>query len=126
MIDPSPSHRHAKNTSHLGQGTTGEKFAITTECPSDVVVQHVTIQPGGRTGWHTHAGKVLAVVKAGIPTRYTADCKTVTYTAGQAFIETESIHEGRNQGTHPVELYVTYIDPAGSPLKTDAAPACGQ
>jgi quercetin dioxygenase-like cupin family protein len=25
----------------------------------------VTIQPGGRTGWHTHAGKVLAVVKAG-------------------------------------------------------------
>jgi quercetin dioxygenase-like cupin family protein len=94
---------------------------------SDVVVQQVTIQPGGRTGWHTHAGKALAVVKAGTLTRYTADCKAVTYPAGQAFVETEGVHEGRNQGTVPVELYVTYIDPAGSPLKTNAiAPTCGR
>jgi quercetin dioxygenase-like cupin family protein len=109
----------------LGQGTAPEKLAITTAGASDVVVQQVTIQSGGRTGWHTHAGKVLAVVKAGTLTRYTADCKAVTYPAGQAFVETEGVHEGRNQGTVPVELYVTYIDPAGSPLKTNAiAPAC--
>jgi quercetin dioxygenase-like cupin family protein len=111
----------------LGQGTATEKLAITTAGASDVVVQQVTIQPGGRTGWHTHAGKVLAVVTAGTLTRYTADCKAVTYSAGQAFVETEGVHEGRNQGTVPVELYVTYIDPAGSPLKTNAiAPACGR
>ena len=111
----------------LGQGTATEKLAITTAGASDVVVQRVTIQPGGRTGWHTHAGKVLAVVKAGTLTRYTADCQAVTYTAGQAFVETQGVHEGRNQGTVPVELYVTYIDPAGSPLKTNAiAPACGR
>jgi quercetin dioxygenase-like cupin family protein len=111
----------------LGQGTAPEKLAITTAGASDVVVQQVTIQSGGRTGWHTHAGKVLAVVKAGTLTRYTADCKAVTYPAGQAFVETEGVHEGRNQGTVPVELYVTYIDPAGSPLKTNAiAPACGR
>ena len=111
----------------LGQGTATEKLAITTAGASDVVVQQVTIRPGGRTGWHTHAGKVLAVVKAGTLTRYTADCKAVTYPAGQAFVETEGVHEGRNQGTVPVELYVTYIDPAGSPLKTNAiAPACGR
>jgi quercetin dioxygenase-like cupin family protein len=111
----------------LGQGIATEKLAITTAGASDVVVQQVTIQPGGRTGWHTHAGKVLAVVKAGTLTRYTADCQAVTYPAGQAFVETEGVHEGRNQGTVPVELYVTYIDPAGSPLKTNAiAPTCGQ
>jgi hypothetical protein len=55
----------------LGQGTATEKLAITTAGASDVVVQQVTIQPGGRTGWHTHAGKVLAVVKAGTLTSYT-------------------------------------------------------
>ncbi|MDQ3826497.1 MAG: hypothetical protein M3319_08440 [Actinomycetota bacterium] len=64
------------------------------------------------------------MVKAGTLTRYTADCKAVTYPAGQV---TEGVHEGRNQGTVPVELYVTYIDPADSPLKTNAiAPACGR
>lgn len=67
------------------------------------------------------------MVKAGTLTRYTADCKAVTYPAGQAFVETEGVQEGRNQGTVPVELYVTYIDPAGSPLKTNAiASACGR
>jgi quercetin dioxygenase-like cupin family protein len=129
---PSPQSNRASagplvTATVLGQGTATEKLAITTAGASDVVVQQVTIQPGGRTGWHTHAGKVLAVVKAGTLTRYTADCKAVTYPAGQAFVETEGVHEGRNQGTVPVELYVTYIDPTGSPLKTNAiAPACGR
>jgi quercetin dioxygenase-like cupin family protein len=111
----------------LGEGIATGKFAITTKGTSDVVVQQVTIQPGGRTGWHTHAGKVIVVVKAGTVTRYTADCKAVTYTAGHAFIETQGVHEGRNEGTVPVELYVTYIDPAGRPLKDEAtSPACGR
>src|SRR5262245_9240420 len=32
---------------------------------TDLVTQHLTIAPGGNTGWHSHPGPVLVTVKAG-------------------------------------------------------------
>src|SRR4051812_19695208 len=40
---------------------------------SDVVVQHVTIVPGGTSGWHTHPGPGVVVVNAGSLTVYDGD-----------------------------------------------------
>ena len=107
----------------LAQGRMPGRLKIKTREASDVVVQQVTLQPGGFTGWHTHPGVVLAVVKAGTLTRYLADCTSKTYRTGDAFIETAGVHLGRNEDRSvPVELYVTYIDPAGSPLRIEADP----
>ena len=65
----------------------------------------------------------LAVVRAGTLTRYLADCTSKTYRTGDAFIEAVGVHMGRNEDSSvPVELYVTYIDPAGSPLRIEADP----
>ena len=48
--------------------------------------------------------------------------------AGAAFVEPSGPrhrHIGRNLGTEPVVLYVTYLLPKGSPLSNDAdAPPC--
>lgn len=105
----------------LTQGTMEQPFTLSTVGPSEVVFQQVTIQPGGHTGWHSHPGKLLAVVKSGTFTRYLADCTSQTYTKGQSFIETEQVHLGRNRDpSEPVELYVTYINPPGSPLRIEA------
>ena len=44
----------------LAQGRMPGRLKIKTREASDVVVQQVTLQPGGFTGWHTHPGVVLA------------------------------------------------------------------
>ncbi|MBA2949341.1 cupin domain-containing protein [Streptomyces himalayensis] len=95
---------------------------------ADVVVRTITIEPGGSTGWHYHSGQLIAVVKAGTLTRTMDDCSVESTSAGSAFIEPSGpghVHIGRNLGTEPVVLYVTYLLPKGSPLSLDAdAPEC--
>jgi quercetin dioxygenase-like cupin family protein len=97
---------------------------------SDVVVQHVTIAPGGTTGWHAHPGPAVVVVASGSFTLYDADdrtCTGTTYRAGQVFIDPGRghVHIGRNQGSENVELYVTFLDVrVGGEPRIDA-PASG-
>lgn len=94
---------------------------------SDVVVQQITIAPGGHTGWHSHPGPVLVVVTAGELTYYPADdqhCRPHTYSAGETFIDPGrgNVHIARNEGTVPMVLYATYLDvPVGGAFRIDAA-----
>src|SRR5437660_4262924 len=48
--------------------------------PCDVIVQAITYQPGGFSGWHHHPGVVIAAVKSGQITRWRADCSKQTFT----------------------------------------------
>jgi quercetin dioxygenase-like cupin family protein len=113
----------------VAKGTTETGIKITTRESTDVVVRMVTIEPGASTGWHYHLGKVIAVVQSGALTRTLADCSVETSTAGQSFIEPagpDQVHIGRNLGSVPVVLYLTYILPEGAPLAVDVpAPGCG-
>ena len=94
-----------------------------TKGDTDFVFQEVMIEPGGHTGWHTHPGRLLVVVKSGTFTRVTANCRARTYTAGRAFVETTGVHEGRNlDPSVPVDLLITYVTPRTSPLRTEADP----
>jgi quercetin dioxygenase-like cupin family protein len=93
----------------------------------ETVMQQIVIGPGGSTGWHSHPGPVVVLVKAGELTLYSGDdpsCTGRTYSAGQAFIDSGQghVHIARNlsQGQN-VELWVTYFDvPAGEPFRLDA------
>jgi len=87
--------------------------------------------PGGSTGWHYHDGQVIAVVKSGTLTRTLHDCSTEATSAGASFVEPagpDRTHIGRNLGTEPVVLLVTYVLPAGRPLSRDVPQPsqCGQ
>jgi quercetin dioxygenase-like cupin family protein len=113
----------------LATGTMADRFELETHGRTEFVVQQITIQPGGSTGWHYHPGTVLAVVRTGAITRVDSHCRAVTYSAGESLVEpggAHHVHLGRNLGTEPVELYLTYLDPVGSALAVDAAdPGCG-
>lgn len=89
---------------------------------AEVIVQNVTIEPGAQTGWHSHHGPVIVVVKTGTMTLYQADdpgCVGETYTAGEAFVDPGqgNVHNARNEGSDGVQLLATYFDvpplPAG-------------
>ncbi|MFE9727208.1 cupin domain-containing protein [Streptomyces sp. NPDC005794] len=99
---------------------------------ADVTFREITVQPGGSTGWHTHKGQLIAVVKSGTLTRTLHDCSVEVTPAGTSFIEPSGAghrHIGRNLGTQPVVLWVTYLLPEGSELSDDAdavdCPAAG-
>src|ERR671917_2427849 len=75
------------------------------------------------TGWHYHPGELIAVVHKGTLTRPLEDCSVQTNTPGQSFVEAAGdshAHSGRKLGAEPVELYVTYMFPAGASLSIDA------
>ncbi|MFI1399804.1 cupin domain-containing protein [Streptomyces sp. NPDC020681] len=112
----------------LAQGLSEETLKLKAKGPTDVTFREITIAPGGYTGWHYHPGQLLAVVKSGTLTRTLQDCSVEVTPAGTAFIEPSGArhrHIGRNLGSVPVVLYVTYLLPKGSPLSVDAdAPPC--
>lgn len=112
----------------LAQGTTDDAVKLKRHAPSEFVVRRIIIEPGGSTGWHYHPGTLLAIVQHGSLTRTDDDCRSVTYQAGQSLVEPSGrrhVHVGRNFGSEPVELYVTYVNPVGAPLSVDAPdPGC--
>lgn len=112
----------------LAKGTSDGTIATRNRGATDVVVRRIVIEPGSTTGWHYHTGELVAVVLTGTLTRQLDDCSVETSTAGQAFVEPAGrrhVHIGRNLGTEPVELYVTYLIPAGDQLAISKSdPGC--
>ncbi|MET9808418.1 cupin domain-containing protein [Streptomyces halstedii] len=108
----------------VAEGTSQGKLKVRTpKGRTDVTVREITVRPGGSTGWHTHRGQLIAVVKAGTLTRTLDDCSVEVSPAGTTFIEpagTDHRHVGRNLGSEPVVLWVTYLLPEGSELSEDA------
>jgi len=72
----------------------------------------ITVDPGGSSGWHSHPGGAIVVVKQGSLTVYGSlgsQCQAVTYGAGQAFIgRPGEVDDIFNTGTVPFVLYVTF------------------
>jgi quercetin dioxygenase-like cupin family protein len=84
----------------------------------------ITVEPGGSSGWHSHPGGAIIVVKQGSLTVYSPvgpKCETTTYSAGQVFIERPGeLDDVRNEGTIPYVLLVTFPRvPQGDPPRTD-------
>ena len=112
----------------LAKGTSPNGIVVSSREKTDVAVLEITIAPGGSTGWHYHDGQVIAVVKSGTLTRTLHDCSPEVTSSGGSFVEPagrQHTHIGRNVGTEPVVLLVTYVLPAGQPLSQDAPqPQC--
>lgn len=92
----------------------------------DTVMQQIVIASGGSTGWHSHPGPAIVLVKTGELTLFSSEdptCTGRTYTAGQAFVDSGQghVHIARNLTQSPTELWVTYLDvPPGESVRTDA------
>ena len=110
-------------------GTTVETLSKNTVDGIDYTVVRVTVAPGGGTGWHYHPGEVYGVIRQGTMTHYDGGCVVdEVYNTGSAVAEgigSAAVHDGRNEGSTPLVMEVTYINPVGAPLSMDATAPAG-
>ena len=105
----------------LARGTDASEGSLPIQMGTDVVMTQITVDPGGSSGWHSHPGGAIIVVKQGSPTLYRAigsQCQTTTYGPGDAFIERPGeVDDVLNASTAPYVLYVTFprVPPGGNP-----------
>jgi quercetin dioxygenase-like cupin family protein len=96
----------------LARGTDLSNGTIPLQVGTDVAMAQITVVPGGSSGWHSHPGGAIIIVKQGALTVYRAigsQCQTATYSAGQAFIERPGeVDQVVNTGTVPYILLVTF------------------
>lgn len=103
----------------------GIKFQ--TKDSTDVLVQTITFQPRGSSGWHFHPGLVIVVVESGEVTTHDANCETKTYGPHQSFVErgTTPFMVSNESATTQAVVYATLVVPVGSPFRIETAPpAC--
>lgn len=117
---PSASERSIEAV-NVAEGTREGAVDVSVEGAEGVSVtfREITIPPGESTGKHCHAGQLIGVVEQGDLTHY-ADIYPEgvhVYRTGDAIIEGAGYpHEGRNEGSTDVVLWVTYLIPEGEPL----------
>jgi len=107
---------------------TGSEEVVHAPEAQETVIQQIVIGPGGSTGWHSHPGPAVALIKAGALALYSSDDPTCTpriYLAGEAFVDHGQghVHLARNLSpSENVEVWVTYFDvPPGGSVRLDAA-----
>ena len=108
----------------LARGTNVSEGTIPLQFGTDIVMAQITVAPGGSSGWHSHPGGAIIVVKQGSLTVYGSTgskCETTTYGAGQAFIERPGeLDNVLNNGTVPYVLFVAFPRvPQGASARTD-------
>lgn len=100
------------------------RFSLRAGEPTDIALVRATLDPGGKTGWHTHPGQSMVLVEKGVMTTQEAHhrkCVTETVPAGQGFEHPEGPHNFINDGPEQLVFYVAYFVPAGAtPLLIDA------
>jgi quercetin dioxygenase-like cupin family protein len=105
----------------LARGNDVSNGTIPLQFGTDIVMVQLTVEPGGSSGWHSHPGGAIIVVKQGSITVHKAvgsQCQIETYSAGQAFLERPGeVDQVTNDGTIPYILLVTFprVPPGGSP-----------
>lgn len=113
----------------LGVGQMAKPFTIDAKAGS-MVVEQITIKPGGDFGWHTHGSAVAVVITQGTLTVYdkTVDnCTPFKVGKGKSFIEPANhVHRAKNEGTQTVKLYAVYLGlPKGAPPNKPAETPAG-
>jgi quercetin dioxygenase-like cupin family protein len=78
-----------------------------------MILDSITVNPGGNFGWHTHGSPVAVVVTSGTLTVFDPSvngCAPFKVSKGQSFFEPANhLHLARNDGTTPATLYALYL-----------------
>ena len=111
----------------LAIGPSSSRIRLNEKGPSDVWQTQIVIRPGGDTGWHTHPGPVIVVLKSGAVTEYHSNGCVSVHVAPTVFFESPGdAHRVINQTSTVSESYATFILPPGSqPIQPIAPPATG-
>jgi quercetin dioxygenase-like cupin family protein len=96
---------------------------------ADTVIQQIIFAPGGHSGWHSHPGPAVILIKSGELTFYQEEgreCVSRTYSAGQALVDSGQghAHLAHNTSAGDTEVWATYFDvPAGGSPRIDVPEA---
>jgi hypothetical protein len=129
------------------RSTDGFVVEIKAKDNTDIAVSNVVVTPGGSSGWHSHPGPVLVIVKTGTITFYRTGkhggqngddengdnehgdngasaptCTRTVYPAGSAFVEVPApghVMLAKNEGTIEATVTATYFAPPGAALRID-------
>jgi hypothetical protein len=125
------------------RSTDGFDVEIRAKDNTDIAVANVVVASGGSSGWHSHPGPVLVVVKTGTITFYRAGrhggqnsddgdednqkghaarCTRTDYPAGSAFVEVPApghVMLAKNEGSIEATVTATYFAPPGAALRID-------
>jgi len=101
-----------------------EKIKFQTKDATDFLVQTITFQPNGFSGWHYHPGVVMVVVQSGQITTHDENCQTRTYGPHETFVEsgTAPFMVSNESSTENAVVYATLVVPAGSPFRIETDP----
>jgi hypothetical protein len=94
---------------------------------TDIYVQDNKWPAGSSTGWHTHPGPSLVIIKTGTLTVYEGDDPTCTphvYSSAagnNTFVDIGGgvVHDVRNEGSTDAEAYAVQFIPAGDTRRID-------
>ena len=101
-------------------GVTAQTVLDVTSGTNRVVIQVLTFQPGGSSGWHSHGGTTRVVIVAGVGTHYTADCAAQTFVPGTTFTEQPGeVGLLRNDGATPLVVWAVYDLRGGAAVRLD-------
>jgi len=137
-----PVARGTAEAFDIRSSTAGFDVEIKTKGNTDIAVSNVVVVPGGTSGWHSHPGPVLVVVKTGTITFYRAGnhggqngddehwnngrnapkCTRTDYPAGSAFVEVPApghVMLAKNEGSIEATVTATYFAPPGAALRID-------
>jgi Cupin domain len=103
-----------------------DRVKFQTKDSTDVLVQTITFQPGGTSGWHFHPGVVIVVVESGQLTTHDENCQNATYGPHESFVESGTLpFMVSNEGATDAVVYATIVVPTGSLFRIETAPpAC--
>src|SRR5438094_3207193 len=71
----------------LARGTNASDGTLPLQDGADVAMAQITVDLGGSSGWHSHPGGAIVVIREGVLTVYRSvgrRCGASTYGAGQA------------------------------------------
>jgi hypothetical protein len=117
-----------------GQGTGNDfsglrqndpRIRLVVKDPADYYVVTNTVLSGGYSGWHTHPGPSLVLVKSGFATVYDGNdptCTPTVYPAGTGFVDPGDghVHMIRNESPDVLVTQAFQIIPAGLSRRIDA------
>jgi len=109
----------------------GEMTVVSTKDASRTTIAKITVQPGARFPWHTHAGPVVVNIDQGALAYVEGDdCTEHSYSEGEAFVDSGHghVHSAYNPGTTATVIYATFFEaPKEGPLTIRApTPDCAQ
>ncbi len=134
-----PAGRGNAGAFHI-RSTDGFDVEIQAKQSTDIAMSTVVVGVGGTSGWHSHPGPVLVIVKTGAITFYRAGghsglgfddaanngneptCTRTVYPAGSAFVEVPApghVMLARNEGTVETTVSAAFFAPPGAALRID-------